>query len=108
MSSFYAQLLCRAIALDNVYPKALANFIFRSVIEDAHSKYKIPDEEIKRMCKEAVNRAALFWQIIEDERLLKTFAIEAYTCGEWDEPELTEDLKKRLEVYRSLAEELEL
>ncbi len=108
MSSVYVQLFCKAIMMDNVYPKALANFIFRTVIEDAHSKYKIPDEEIKRMCKEAVNRAALFWQIIEDEKLMKAFVIEAYACGEWDEPELTEDLKKRLEFYKSLAEKLKL
>ncbi len=92
--------------MDNVHSKALANFIFREVIEDAHSRYHIPQEEIKQMCKTAVNRAALFLQIVNDEKLLNAFSIEAFCCKKWDEPEMTEDLKARLEVYKLLSEEI--
>ena len=34
--------------------------MFQQVIEDAHSKYHISYEDIKEMCKDAVNRAADF------------------------------------------------
>ncbi len=106
LSSFLIDLYHSATMMDNVYPKALANFIFREVIEDAHSKYKIPQEDIRRMCKDAVNRAALFLQIVEDEKLLNAFSVEAYDCKKWDEPEMTEDLKARLALYKSLSEKI--
>ena len=91
---------------DNVYPKALVNFLFREVIEDVHSKYNISEEEIKEMCREVVNRAALFLEIQKDPKLLKAFSIEAIYGIEWDEPQITEELRERMEFYRSVAEDL--
>ena len=96
----------RAIMQDHVYSKALANFIFRQVIEDAHCKYQISQEDMKEMCKEAVNRADVFIQILGNNDLYNAFAIEAIDGIKWDEPELTEDLKERIELYEALSLEL--
>lgn len=106
--SFTKELYKKVILHDNVYPKALAHFLFREIIEDAHSKYNIPNDEIKKMCKEAVNRAALFLEIQKDPELYKGFAIEAFDSAKWDEPVMTDDLKERLEFYRELSKELDL
>ena len=106
MDRFINDMYKVANSQDNVYQKALANFLFREVIEDAHSKYNIRQEEIKEMCKEVVNRAALFLEIQKDPKLLKAFSIEAIYGIEWDEPQITEDLKERMEMYRSIAEDL--
>lgn len=89
---------------DNVYSKALANFLFREIIEDCHTKYKISQDDMKQMCKEVVNRAKLYLQIRNDPKLNLAFSIEAYYGREWDEPEMTEDLKKRLKFYEDVAE----
>lgn len=101
-----ADIYRRAIMQDHVYSKALANFIFRQVIEDAHSKYRISQEDMKEMCKEAVNRAEIFIQMLGNKDLCHAFAIEAIDGIKWDEPELTEDLKKRMEFYEALSQEL--
>lgn len=37
--------------------KALAYFVFREIIEDAHKKYNISDENMKEMNQKSVNRA---------------------------------------------------
>lgn len=105
---FTKELYKKVILQDNVYPKALAHFLFREIIEDAHSKYNIPNDEIKKMCKEAVNRVALFLEIQKDPDLYKVFAIEAFDSAKWDEPEMTDDLKKRLKFYKELSKELDL
>lgn len=55
MDNCVLKMYAQANSLDNVGSKALANFLFRQVIEDAHSKYNIPQKEIKRMCKDTVN-----------------------------------------------------
>ncbi len=91
---------------NNVYPKALANFLFREIIDDVHSKYNIPQEEIKEMCREIVNRSAMFLEIQKHPQLLKAFSIEAIYGIEWDEPQITEELKERMEFYRSMARDL--
>lgn len=64
-------MLLAALTQKDVYPKALANFMFREIIEDAHTKYHIAQEDMKVMCKEAVNRAALFIAIQTDPQLYK-------------------------------------
>lgn len=89
-----------------VYPKALANFLFREVIEDVHSKYNISQEEMKEMCREVVNRATLFLEIQKDPQLLKAFSIEAVYGIEWNEPCVTEELGERMEFYKDIAEDL--
>lgn len=105
--SFTKELYKKVILHDNVYPKALAHFLFREIIEDAHSKYNIPNDEIKKMCKEVVNRAALFLEIQKDPELYKGFAIEAFDSAKWDEPVMTDNLKERMEFYKELAKELD-
>lgn len=91
---------------EGVYPKALANFLFREVIEDVHSKYNISQEDMKEMCREVVNRAALFLEIKKDPQLLKAFTIEAVYGIEWDEPQITEELRERMEFYKDIAKDL--
>jgi hypothetical protein len=98
-------LLITALSQKDVYPKALANFMFREIIEDAHAKYNISQEDMKVMCKEAVNRAALFIAIQENPELYKAFAINAIAGVEWDESEMTEELFERMaNVYEALKE----
>ena len=36
---------------------AIANFIFREIIEEEHSKYNISQDDMREMCKNAVNNA---------------------------------------------------
>ncbi len=108
MNDFIEKLYNKTISRDNVYAKALAHLLFREVIEDAHSKYNIPQEDIKKMCKDAVNRAALFLEIQKDPDLYKAFAIEAFDSAKWDEPQMTKELKERLEFYKEIAEDLKL
>ncbi len=93
-------LLASVLSYSDVYPKALANFLFREIIEDAHAKYNIPDEEIKSMCKRAVDRAALYIELIESRRTTAqmAFAIHAAGCAEWDDAERTEDIKRESDL----------
>ena len=96
----------RALQHNDVYSKALANFVFIQVIETAHVKYNISQENIKQMCKDAVNRAAIFLSTQEDEDLYKAFAIEAIHCIEWDDPEIPENLTGEIEMWRLLSENI--
>lgn len=95
-----------AYAQSDVYPKALANFMFREIIEDAHTKYNISQEDMKAMCKEAVNRAMLFIAIKDNEKLYKAFGVEAYGCNEWDDSEMTEELYEKMGKILATYEEL--
>lgn len=96
MDSTDKDMLIAALSQKDVYPKALANFMFREIIEDAHAKYNISNEDMKAMNKEAVNRAMLFLTIKSDPDLYRAFAIEALGCNEWEESEMTEDLYDRM------------
>lgn len=96
MDSTDKDMLIAALSQKDVYPKALANFMFREIIEDAHAKYNISNEDMKAMNKEAVNRAMLFLTIKSDPDLYRAFAIEALGCNEWDESEMTEELYDRM------------
>ena len=69
---------------NHVYPKALANFLFREIIEDAHCNYKISQEDMKAMCKQAVNRAAVFLKVLSDPDMYKAFSLHAAFCTQWD------------------------
>lgn len=108
MDKFVLDVYAAANSQDNVFPKALANFLFRQVIENVHSKYGISQEDMKQMSKDAVNRAAVFLQIQKNDRLYNAFSIEAIDCTEWDEPETTDILKERMELYESLSKEINL
>jgi hypothetical protein len=95
--------LITALSQKDVYPKALASFLFREIIEDAHVKYNISQEDMKAMCIDAVNRAALFLAIKDKPELYTAFAIHALQGVEWDEAELTEELYARMvPVYETL------
>lgn len=53
-------LVSKALKIKDAHAKALAVYLFREIIEDAHVKYNISQEDMKAMCKTAANRAALF------------------------------------------------
>jgi len=91
---------------NHVYPKALANFLFRQIIEDAHSSYNISQEDIKAMCKQAVNRAAVFLKVISDPDMYKAFSIHAIDCRQWDDPEITDDLVNELACLTEWGKEM--
>jgi len=59
MADFEKELLAAAKAQDGAYAKALANYLFREIIEDAHAKYNISQADMEDMRYMAVNRAAL-------------------------------------------------
>lgn len=99
-------MLLAALSQHDVYPKALANFMFREIIEDAHTKYHISQEDMKVMCREAVNRAALFIAIQTDPQLYKAFAVYAIAGTEWDESEMTEELYDRMTKVYEMLEDL--
>ena len=106
MDSADKSMLIAALSQKDVYPKALANFMFREIIEDAHAKYNISNEDMKAMNKEAVNRAMLFLTIKSDPEMYRAFAIEALGCNEWDESEMTEELYDRMTDMLSRFKEL--
>ena len=75
--------------------KAVANYMFREIIEDAHAKYNISQEDMKSMCKQAVNRASLMLEFLAEPDLADTFfSIEACAGKEWDNPEVTDEIQK--------------
>ena len=82
--------------------KALAHFIFREVIENAHVKYNISQEDMRDMCKDAVNRAELYLSLSGKEK--EAFVVEAINCDGWDNAELTEDMAARKALYTELAD----
>ena len=106
MDSTDKNMLIAALSQKDVYPKALANFMFREIIEDAHAKYNISQEDMKAMNKEAVNRAMLFLTIKSDPDMYRAFAIEALGCEEWDESEMTEELYDRMAKMMKMFKEL--
>lgn len=106
MNNTDKNMLIAALSQKDVYPKALANFMFREIIEDAHSKHNISQEDMKAMNKEAVNRAMLFLTIKSDPDMYRAFAIEALGCEEWDESEMTEELYDRMAKMMKMFKEL--
>ena len=93
-----------ALSRGDADAKALAHFIFREVIENAHVKYNISQEDMRDMCKEAVNRAALYLSLSDKER--EAFKIEAINCDNWDNAEITEDIRARKELYTEISEQI--
>ncbi len=79
----------------NQLSKALANFLFREIIEDAHVKYNISQEDMKDMNINSVNRAKVFVDLIGNSKKLLSFS-KLYSLGvqaEWDNPEETDYTK---------------
>jgi len=103
--TLYERSLDKALSV-NVASKALAYFI-REVIEDAHSKYNISQDEMMAMNKKAVNRAAAFLGCIGDDELLASVIrlLSLETTG-WDNPKETADTKGFLKAAEEFREAL--
>lgn len=97
----------RASLISNAHAKALANYLFREIIEESHGKYKISQADMKQMCKTSVNRAALYIKLCDDPKLKRAFLIEAMVCQQWDEPEITQDILEEQKLFEKIAEELD-
>ena len=87
--------------------KALAHFLFREIMEPAHVKYHIRQEDMKMMNKQAANRALFFIQeILPDKECLLAFGIESIQTAGWDDAEITEEEKESLELYNTIVDEI--
>jgi len=53
--------------------KGPGGFHVPHVIEDAHSKHDFSDEDIREMCRDAVNRAAAFLEVVNDSEMYRGF-----------------------------------
>ena len=87
----------------SIEAKGLAYVLCRELIEDAHAGYKISDEEMKRINKRAVNRAAMLLRLKEKNPKAYETYIEANVavyCRDWDEPEEDEDVKQIIEALK--------
>jgi len=104
MADFEKAFLAVSKMQDGAYAKALANYLFREIIEDAHEKYNISQADMEEMCRTAVNRAALFLDIQTHPELYDAFALYAIYGLEWDTPVATEDTEKTLNLLREIAE----
>lgn len=100
-------MLHAALTQSDAYPKALANFLFREIIEEAHVKYNISQEDIQSMCKQAVNRAALYIAHTQSKRphTMQAFAIHAAGCNEWDNAEITDEIEREMDLI-AVAEQI--
>lgn len=100
MTQEIKMMMSLAYSRTDAYPKALAYFMFREIIEDAHAKYNISDEDMKAMCKMAVNRAALYIALARDPDpiYLRAFAVNAAMCTGWDDAEQTEDIEREMDL----------
>lgn len=103
MADFEKAFLAVAKAQDGAYAKALVNYLFREIIEDAHEKYNISQADMEAMCRTAVNRAALFLDIQTRPEMYDAFALYAIVGLEWDAPAATEDTEKTLNMLRGIA-----
>lgn len=98
--------LFRSLIRDkNIMSKALANYIFREVIEDAHVKYNISQEDMKAMCKSAVNRAEVILRAMPYEELQRAVVLFGYSTSEWDAPD-EEEVNMRFEHLVDAAENI--
>ena len=102
MDTLESRLYHSMVADENIMAKAIANFLFREIIEDAHAKYNISQDEIREMCKKAVNRAAVLEQVLSDDKLKKALVLYGYSSCEWDAPDV-DNVKAKLEDFAELA-----
>ena len=100
--TMYERTMDKGLAINNV-AKALAYFVFRELVEDAHAKYRITDEEMMEMNKQAVNRAAAFLECIgNDEKLVAFASLYALQTTGWDNPKETADTRS----FHKMADEV--
>jgi len=90
-----------ALSRGHADAKALAYFLFREIIEEAHCKYNISQEDMKAMNKKACDRAALYLSLSDEEK--EAFKIEAIECNGWDPPEINDDIVSRKKFYNDLV-----
>lgn len=102
MGAFERNLFNSVSADENATAKAIANFLFREVIEDAHAKYGISQADMREMCREAVNRAAVLEKVLGDEELKKALALYGYSTGKWDAPD-ADRVETKLKEFADLA-----
>lgn len=95
------------ISQSNAEAKALANYLVIEVIDDALFKYNILDNDMREIRKKATNRASQYLNLCKNSRLRTAFLIEAAPCSKWDEPEITEDIKRAQQIFEEIAKELE-
>ena len=103
IDEFEKSLLHFAASQNDAYPKALANYMFREIIEDAHAKYNISQDDMKAMCKAAVNRAAMFFKLLDEPQLYKAFVIYAAVGATWDDAEITDEILAQMKILEELA-----
>lgn len=87
----------------NVSAKAIANYLFREIIEDAHAKYKISQADIRRMSINAVNRAAVIEKMMSDDYMKKALVFLGYGTKEWDAPD-ADKVEKEYGKMKSLLD----
>lgn len=85
--SLTKQLFLKSMEDSNALPKALANYLFREVIEDAHAKYKISEEDMKMMCENAVNRAEALIRTMDSVGSIQSLTAYSYSTKEWNSPD---------------------
>ena len=108
MESFESLLYQQLSQQDDIIPKAIANFLFREVIENAHTKYSISQEDMREMCRDAVNRAAVLENVLTDPALRKALVLYGYSTEGWDPPvesEVTEKLRFFTETAQNIDQE---
>lgn len=84
------------VQIDNdLLAKALANILYREVIEEAHIKYNISQDDMEIMNRASVNKAKVFVELINDKRNLKAFEVlySLAVKNEWDNPVEDEQTK---------------
>jgi len=91
---------------DDLFAKALANFLHREIIEDAHSKYNISQEDMEIMNRKAVNRAKLLTEIMLDTKKLDAFTIgySLAVVNDWDNPVETDEIISIRETIKRIAD----
>ena len=103
MGTFEEQMIQESLKLNDTCPKAMADFFFREIIEDAHVKYNISQEDMHDMCKRVVDRAALFLKIIDKPDLYRAFAIYAFWGKDFDDAEDTPEIETIYDMLKSLT-----
>lgn len=89
-----------------LFAKAIANFLYREVIEDVHSDYNISQEDMFAMNTKSVNRAKLLVDILNDEKLLNAFIL-LYSLpvrNEWNDPTETEEVTEIATLIKDVAQ----
>ena len=105
MSSFESLLYSSLKNDSDILPKAIANFMFREVIEDAHTKYGISQADMRDMCIEAVNRAATLEKLLMDPELKRALVLCGYSTSKWKAVDESE-VNLKLQQFKELAENL--